>query len=70
MDTLDARMDDLQALLNSATPGGVEAVLTGHAHQLPRLLMDFDTTGGSAEVLRKSNTICLSHSQVPCWMGR
>ena len=62
MGTLDARMDDLRALLNSASPGGVEAVLTGHAHQLPKLSMYFDSTGGSAEVLRKSDTLCLSHS--------
>eukprot|EP00957_Ditylum_brightwellii_P002693 207725-Ditylum_brightwellii.AAC.1 len=62
-------MDDLRALLNSTSPGEVESVLTGHAHQLSRLLTYFDSTGGSAEVLRKSNTLCLSHSQVPCWMG-
>eukprot|EP00957_Ditylum_brightwellii_P014424 1086014-Ditylum_brightwellii.AAC.1 len=62
-------MDNLQALLNSTSPGGVETVLTGHAHQLLRLSMYFYSTGGSAEVSRKSNTLCLSHSQVPCWMG-
>eukprot|EP00957_Ditylum_brightwellii_P160277 12201620-Ditylum_brightwellii.AAC.1 len=55
-------MDDLQTLLNSASPDGVEAVLTGHAHQLPRLSTYFDSTGGSAEVLRRSDTFCLSHS--------
>eukprot|EP00957_Ditylum_brightwellii_P017671 1331304-Ditylum_brightwellii.AAC.1 len=55
-------MDDLQALLNSASPGGVKAVLTGHAHQLPKLLTYFDSTGGSAEVLRKNDTLRLSHS--------
>eukprot|EP00957_Ditylum_brightwellii_P185684 14137897-Ditylum_brightwellii.AAC.1 len=55
-------MNDLQALLNSASPGGVEAVPTGHAHQLPRLSTHFDCTGGPAEVLRKSDTLCLSHS--------
>eukprot|EP00957_Ditylum_brightwellii_P144153 10983288-Ditylum_brightwellii.AAC.1 len=55
-------MDDLQALLISASPGGVEAMLTGHAHQLPRLSTYFDSTDGSTEVLRKSDTLCLSHS--------
>eukprot|EP00957_Ditylum_brightwellii_P123332 9403579-Ditylum_brightwellii.AAC.1 len=60
--TLDSRMDDLQALLNSASPDGVKAVLTRHAHQLPKLSMHFDSTGGSAEVLRQSDTLCLSHS--------
>eukprot|EP00957_Ditylum_brightwellii_P061477 4665982-Ditylum_brightwellii.AAC.1 len=55
-------MDDLQALLNSALPGGVQAVLTEHAHQLLRLLTYFDSTGGSAKVLRKSDTLHLSHS--------
>eukprot|EP00957_Ditylum_brightwellii_P060331 4581543-Ditylum_brightwellii.AAC.1 len=59
-------MDDLQALLISGAPVGVEAVLTGHAQQLPRLSTYFDSTGGSAEVLRNSDTFCLSHSQVPC----
>eukprot|EP00957_Ditylum_brightwellii_P058839 4461016-Ditylum_brightwellii.AAC.1 len=62
-------MDDLQELLNSASPGGVEAALTWHAHQLPKLSTYFDSAGGSAEVLRKNDTLCLSHSQVPCWMG-
>eukprot|EP00957_Ditylum_brightwellii_P035018 2655063-Ditylum_brightwellii.AAC.1 len=52
-------MDDLRALLNSVSPGGVEALLTGHAHQLPRLSTYFDSTGGSAEVLKKSDTLCL-----------
>ena len=37
-------------------------MLTGHAHQLPKLSTYFDSTGGSAEVLRKSDTLCLSHS--------
>eukprot|EP00957_Ditylum_brightwellii_P099215 7557049-Ditylum_brightwellii.AAC.1 len=55
-------MDDLLALLNSTSPGGVETVLTEHAHQLPKLSMYSDSTGGSAEVLRKSDTICFSHS--------
>eukprot|EP00957_Ditylum_brightwellii_P158418 12057441-Ditylum_brightwellii.AAC.1 len=55
-------MYDLQALLNSAFPGGVKAVLTGHDHQLPRLSAHFDSTGGSPHVLRKSDTLCLSHS--------
>eukprot|EP00957_Ditylum_brightwellii_P035828 2716024-Ditylum_brightwellii.AAC.1 len=62
-------MDDLQALISSTSPGGVKAVLTGHAHQLPKLSTCFDSTGGLAEVFRKSDTLCLSHSQVPCWMG-
>eukprot|EP00957_Ditylum_brightwellii_P145333 11068583-Ditylum_brightwellii.AAC.1 len=55
-------MDNLQALLNSTSPCGVEAVLTGHAHQLPKLSTYFDNTGGSAEVLRNSDTLCVSHS--------
>eukprot|EP00957_Ditylum_brightwellii_P139222 10611163-Ditylum_brightwellii.AAC.1 len=55
-------MDDLQALLTSASPGGVEAVLPGHAHQLHRLPTYFDSTSGSVEVLKKSDTLCLSHS--------
>eukprot|EP00957_Ditylum_brightwellii_P118199 9014898-Ditylum_brightwellii.AAC.1 len=55
-------MDGIQAQLNSAFPGGVEAVLTGHAHQLPKFSTYFDSTGGSAEVLRKSDTLRLSHS--------
>eukprot|EP00957_Ditylum_brightwellii_P020341 1534972-Ditylum_brightwellii.AAC.1 len=55
-------MDDIQAQLNSVSPGGIEAVLTGHAHQLPKLSMYFDSAGGSAEVLRKSDTVRLSHS--------
>eukprot|EP00957_Ditylum_brightwellii_P026404 1997217-Ditylum_brightwellii.AAC.1 len=55
-------MDDLQALLNSASPCGVEAVLTRHAHQLPMLSTYFDSTDGLVEVLRKSDTLCLSHS--------
>ena len=62
MGTLDARMDDIRAQLNSASPGGVEAVLTGHAHQLPKLSTYFDSTGGSAELLKKSDTLRLSHS--------
>eukprot|EP00957_Ditylum_brightwellii_P113106 8625922-Ditylum_brightwellii.AAC.1 len=55
-------MDDLQALLNSASPGRVEAVLPRHAYQLPKLSTYFDSTGGSSEVLRKSDTLRLSHS--------
>eukprot|EP00957_Ditylum_brightwellii_P085261 6484406-Ditylum_brightwellii.AAC.1 len=55
-------MDDLQALLNFTSPGGVETVLTGHAPQLPKLSTYFDSTGGSKEVLRKSDTLCSSHS--------
>ena len=43
--TSDAMMNDLQALLNSASPGGVEAVLTGHAHQLPKMPTYFDSIG-------------------------
>eukprot|EP00957_Ditylum_brightwellii_P161486 12295978-Ditylum_brightwellii.AAC.1 len=54
-------MGDLQALLNFTSLGRVEAVLTGHAHQLPKLSAYFDSTGGSAEVLRKSDTLRLSY---------
>eukprot|EP00957_Ditylum_brightwellii_P046253 3509839-Ditylum_brightwellii.AAC.1 len=55
-------MDDLQALLNSTSPDGIETVLTGHAYQLLKLSTYFDSTGGSSEILRKSDTLCLSHS--------
>eukprot|EP00957_Ditylum_brightwellii_P046973 3565795-Ditylum_brightwellii.AAC.1 len=36
--------------------------LTGHAHQLPKFSTYFDSTGGSVELLRKNDTLCLSHS--------
>eukprot|EP00957_Ditylum_brightwellii_P046318 3515150-Ditylum_brightwellii.AAC.1 len=58
-------MDDLQALLNSTSPGGVKTVLTGHAHQLPKLSAYFGSTGESAEALRKNDPHLTSISCTP-----
>jgi len=60
--TSAARMDELRTLLNAHSPGGAEAVLTGHAHQLPMLSSYFNSKGDCLEVLRKRDTLRLSHS--------
>eukprot|EP00957_Ditylum_brightwellii_P195120 14867164-Ditylum_brightwellii.AAC.1 len=56
-----ARLDDSKKSLSSSKPGGINVVLTSHAHMKPRLSCYYDTSGGIVEVKSKINTLCFSH---------
>jgi hypothetical protein len=56
-----ARLDYLKKSLSSSKPGGIEVVLTSHAHMKPRLSCYYDSSGGIVEVKSKIDTLRLSH---------
>ena len=57
----DARLDDLKRSLSSSKPGGIQVVLTGYAHQKPRLSCYYDSSGGILQDKSKMDTLCLLH---------
>ena len=57
-----ARLDDLKKSLSCSKPGGIEVVLTLHAHQKPRLASYYDSAGSIINVTSKINTLRLSHA--------
>eukprot|EP00957_Ditylum_brightwellii_P024145 1820309-Ditylum_brightwellii.AAC.1 len=52
-----ARLDDLKKSLSSSKLGGIEVVLTSHAHMKPRLSSYYDSSGSIIEVKSKIDTL-------------
>eukprot|EP00957_Ditylum_brightwellii_P162287 12357084-Ditylum_brightwellii.AAC.1 len=60
--TSSSRLDAIKSHLNSSSPGGIDVIITGHAHMLPSLSKYFDSSGDIVSVFKSSDTLRLSHS--------